>query len=78
MMNTVKMSASTLRSLMGETFNYDEYEKGRKDAWALFKKSPEIRAQKVEEVKRVLENGDYRHRPGPSYWIGCLSEADFW
>ena len=77
MMNTVKMSAQALRAITGENSRYDEYEQGRKDARELFQKSPDVRAEKVEEVKRVLENGDFRHRPGPSYWIGCLIEADF-
>lgn len=77
MFNTVKMNAQAMRGLMGKAFDVDEYEKGRKDARDLFKKSPEVREEKVEEIKRVLEGGDFRHRPGPSYWIGCLCEADF-
>ena len=77
MSTTVKMDAQALRSLMGEAFDYDAYEEGRKDARDLFRKSPEIRERKVEEVKRRLESGEYRHYPGPSYWIGCLTEADF-
>ena len=28
-------------------------------------------------MKQRLESGVYRHSPGPSYWIGCLCEADF-
>lgn len=76
-MNTVKMNASALRSVMGEAFDWEEYEKGRKDARELFRKSPDIRENKIEEIKRVLESGEYRHRPGPSYWVGCLCESDF-
>ncbi len=76
-MNTAKMTASALRSLMGDSFDYSEFEQGRKDAHNLFRKQPEIKAEKIDEAKRVLEHGDYRHRPGPSYWIGCLCEADF-
>lgn len=76
-MNSVKMTASALRSMMGEAFDWDEYERGRKDARDLFRRSPEVREEKVEEVKRVLASGEYRHRPGPSYWIGCLCEADY-
>ena len=76
-MNTVKMSAYALRSLMGDNFDGDLYERGRKEARELFKKSPEARAEKLEEVKQILESGEYRHRPGPEYWIGCLCEFDF-
>ena len=76
-MTTVKMTAAALRSIMGESFDWDEYEKGRKEARDLFRKSPDIRSSKIEEVKQVLEGGDFRHRPGPSYWIGCLCESDF-
>ena len=76
-MNSVKMTALALRSMMGEAFDWDEYERGRKDARDLFRRSPEVREEKVEEVKRVLASGEYRHRPGPSYWIGCLCEADY-
>ena len=77
MAHTVKMTALALRNLMGEAFDWDEYEKGRKEARELFVKSPEIRKRKVDEVKAVLAGGDFRHRPGPSYWIGCLCEADY-
>lgn len=77
MNNTVKMSASALRTIMGEEFDWDEYEQGRKDWRNLIRKTPDIRNDKIEEVKRVLEQGDFRHRPGPSYWIGCLCESDF-
>lgn len=76
-MQTVKMSATALRAIMGEAFDGDEYERGRKDARKFFKEHPEERAEKIEEVKQRLECGVYRHTPGPSYWIGCLCEADF-
>lgn len=76
-MTTARMSAAALRSIMGEAFDWDEYERGRKEARDLFKKSPEIRQEKIDEIKSVLESGEFRHRPGPSYWIGCLCEADF-
>ena len=76
-MNTVRMSAYALRELMGENFDFELYEQGRTDARNLFKKSPELREEKLEEVKRILESGEYRHRPRPEYWIGCLTEFDF-
>lgn len=76
-MNTVRMSAYALRSLMGENFDNDLYEQGRREARELFKKAPEARTEKLDEVKRILESGEYRHRPGPEYWIGCLCEFDF-
>lgn len=77
MRNTVNMSAEALRSLMGENFDYDLYERGRKDARDLFKKNPEARGKKLDEVKKILEHGVYRNRSGPEYWIGCLCEFDF-
>lgn len=77
MRTVVKMDAQALRGILGENFDGDLYEQGRKDARQLFKKSPEEREDKLEEVKRVLQGGDFRHRPGPEYWIGCLCEADF-
>ncbi|MBR1481515.1 MAG: flagellar biosynthesis anti-sigma factor FlgM [Ruminococcus sp.] len=76
-MNTAKMSATALRALMGESFNWDKYEEGRKDARAFFIDYPEKRTEKIEEIKKVLEYGEYRNRPEPSYWIGCLCESDF-
>lgn len=76
-MQVAKMNAAALRVIMGESFDGDEYERGRQDARKFFKEHPEDRETKIEEVKRVLEIGDFRHRPGPSYWVGCLCEADF-
>lgn len=76
-MIAVKMNTSALRSLMGESFNNDEYERGRKDTYNLLKKYPELSAQKKEEVAQILQNGEYRNCPGPSYWIGCLAEFDY-
>ena len=76
-MIAVKMNTSALRSLMGESFNHDEYERGRKDTYNLLKKFPELSAQKKEEVTQMLQNGEYRNCPGPSYWIGCLAEFDY-
>ena len=76
-MISVMLSISALRSLMSDSFNHDEYENGRKDTYALLKKSPELKDSKTEEVKQMLQNGEYRNCPGPSYWIGCLSELDF-
>lgn len=76
-MQTAKMSAVALRAIMGETFDDEQYERGRQDARKFFKEHPEERAAKIEEVKKRIECGVYRGRPGPSYWIGCLCEADF-
>lgn len=76
-MIAVKMNTSALRSLMGESFNHDEYERGRKDTYNLLKKYPELSDQKKEEVAQILQNGEYRNCPGPSYWIGCLAEFDY-
>ena len=76
-MISVKMNTSALGSLMGESFNHDEYERGRKDTYNLLKKYPELSDQKKEEVAQILQNGEYRNCPGPSYWIGCLAEFDY-
>jgi hypothetical protein len=76
-MQTAKMSAVALRAIMGEAFDGDAYERGRQDARKFFKEHPEERETKIEEVKQRLESGVYRYNPGPSYWIGCLCEADF-
>lgn len=78
MINTVKMSATALREIMGEAFDYDLYERGRRDERELFKKAPDCREAKLEEVKDRLETGRFKHSPGPSYWVGCLCEFDFY
>ena len=74
---TVKMSAVALRRIMDETFDYSTFEQGRQESRAFFKDHPEQREEKLAEVKRRIENCDFKHTPGASYWIGCLSEADF-
>ena len=76
-MQTVKMSAMALRAIMGEAFDDEAYERGRQDARKFFKEHPEQRESKIEEIKRHLEHGVTRGYFGPSYWIGCLCEADF-
>ena len=76
-MQTAKMSPAALRAIMGEAFDGDAYERGGQEARKFFKEHPEEREAKIEEVKQRLESGVYRHKPGPSYWIGCLCEADF-
>lgn len=76
-MNTVKMDATALRALMGENFDWDKYEEGRRDFRDFLRKYPQKRNVKIEEIKKVLENGEYRNCPNPSYWIGCLFESDF-
>lgn len=70
----VNMDVSALKALLGENFNGDKYEEGRKDTRAFLQKHPDKRDEKIKEVKEVLENGEYRNRPEPSYWIGCLCE----
>ena len=74
---TVKMSAVALRHMMNETFDYDKFEQGRQEARAFFHDHSEQREEKLAEIKRRIENCDFKHTPGASYWIGCLSEADF-
>lgn len=74
----VEMTALALRKMMGENFDFELFEKGRRDAMDLFKKNPEIRQEKLEDIRKVLQNGDYRNKPGPEYWIGCMCEVDFY
>lgn len=77
-MERVKMSAASLRAIMGESFDYDEYERGRKDCRVFAEKSTyEEFSEKLVEVKKIIQETQFRHRPGPSYWIGCLTEFDF-
>lgn len=74
----VSMTAQALRSIMGEAFDYDEYEKGRRDCRDLARKVTHKEfSEKLEEVKSIISRGEFRRRPGPSYWIGCLCEFDF-
>lgn len=77
MFETVKMSAVALRRIMDETFDYDKFEQGRQEARAFFHNHSEQREEKLAEIKRRIETCDFKHTPGLSYWIGCLSEADF-
>ncbi|WP_206458729.1 hypothetical protein [Anaerovorax sp. IOR16] len=76
-MLTVKMTAQSMREMMGEAFDFEVYEKGRQDARKLYYDHPEEIKSKVEEVTRRIESGEFRHTPGPSYWIGCLCEFNF-
>ena len=74
---TVRMSAVALRRIMDETFDYSKFEQGRQEARAFFRDHTEQRKEKLAEVKRRIESCDFKHSPGVSYWLGCLSEADF-
>ena len=74
---TVRMSAVALRRVMDESFDYDKFEQGRQEAREFFHNHSEQRKEKLAEIKRRIEHCDFKHTPGASYWIGCLSEADF-
>lgn len=74
---TVKMSAVAIRHIMDETFDHSAFEQGRQEARTFFKDHPEQRGEKLAEIKQRIENCDFKHTPGASYWLGCLSEADF-
>lgn len=76
-MHTVKMNAPAMRSLMGDSFDPEQFEKGQQDARKLLREHPEEMDAHLKEVQSVLANGSYQHRPGPSYWVGCLSVFDF-
>lgn len=52
-MQTVKMSATALRAIMGEAFDGDMYERGRQEAREFFKKYPEKREAKIEETSET-------------------------
>ena len=74
----VNMSALALRKLLGASFDYAAFEHGRKDAKAeCLNADPGTLKEKVELVRKVLENADFGKTPGPSYWIGCLEELNF-
>lgn len=77
MCETVKMSAAALRRIMGETFDYETFEQGRRETRIFFNDHPEQRKDELAKVKQRIENCNFAHTPGPSYWIGCLCEADF-
>lgn len=71
----VPMNARMLRELMGETFDWEENERGRRDT-RIFKAkhSDEEIADKIDEVKQILGSERCFKAPGPSYWIGCMAE----
>ena len=75
--NTVNMSAVALRRIMGQSFDSGKFEQGRQEAKKFLNEHPEQWADKLAEVKRRIESCDFEHTPDASYWIGCLSEADF-
>ena len=77
MCGTVKMSAVALRHIMGESFDYEKFEQGRQDTRIFLTDHPEEKDEEFAKIKRRLENCDFAHTPGPSYWIGCLCETDF-
>lgn len=77
MRNKVSMDAPALRALMGDAFNREEYEQGRHDLQKLYTDRPDEWKAEIEQAKNILSNGSYINTPGPSYWIGCLAEADF-
>lgn len=75
---TVKLTPQALRHIMGDAFNFDEFDRGRKDLRDFAKKATyDEFAAKLEEVKDILGRADFVHRPGPSYWLGGLSEFEF-
>lgn len=74
---TVEMSAYALREVMGEAFDSDLYERGRRDTRKLFHEHPELRQEKLDEVRSILRGAYFRNKPDPSYWVGCLCEMDF-
>ena len=77
MCEKVRMSAVALRRIMGETFDYVTFEQGRQETRTFISDHPEQRAEELAKVKSRIENCNFAHTPGPSYWIGCLCEMDF-
>ena len=72
----VTMDVQSLRSIMGNTFDYDAFSQGRKDCYKFaMKSSYDEFAAKLEEAKKHIENeSHHRVAPGPSYWLGCLCQ----
>lgn len=77
MIETVNMPTVALQHIMTETFNYNLFDQGRQKAYTFFKSHPEQRAEKIAEIKRRIENRGLQALSCTSYWLGCLSEADF-
>ncbi len=74
---TVEMSAYALCEVMGEAFDSDLYERGRRDTRKLLHEHPELRQEKLDEVRSILRGAYFRNKPDPSYWVGCLCEMGF-
>lgn len=78
MNNEVKLTPQALRRIMGDAFDFSEFDRGRKDLRDLAKKATlKEFSEKLDEVKAIIGRADFANRPGPSYWIGCLSEFEF-
>lgn len=73
----VSMSATAIRAVMGDAFDYASFEQGRKDTHEALDKFPGGRDAYVKQVRDHLSSGIFKNTPGPSYWVGCLSELDF-
>lgn len=43
-----------LRSMMGETFDHDKFEQGRREAREFFHNHSEQREEKLAEIKRIF------------------------
>lgn len=72
----VYMDALAIRGLMGQNFDFELYEEGRKDVRDAIDKGKDIE-EMIAGTKRFLENGDFRNTKGASYWVGCLAELEF-
>lgn len=72
-MLTVKMSIDALRRFLGKDFDMCEFDHGRQDAREFAFLHPHEVEEKVQEVQNILASADFRHMPGPSYWLGCLA-----
>ena len=78
MMTTIKITTHALRDLMGDSFDFEQYERGRKDAYEYIKHhtAEEIEQQHTESMKWI-QNPNPRRRPGPSYWMGCIDVLEW-
>ena len=81
MQTTIKLTTHALRELMGEAFDFEQYERGRKDAYKYIQEhsTEELREKHAEAVKK-LQNPHSLTRSriaGPSYWIGCVDVIEW-
>ena len=71
----LSLSIQALRRLLEAGFDAEQYARGRRDAVKAIANSPKEHDHYRETAAKMLENGSVT-KPGPAYWIGCLTELD--